>query len=318
MSGFTLTIAIFLVANFQVGNSVDVANKSLSLPQQGKRFISTTLGFSVEVPSGWMVQEIDNTNTHALLDKIMQGSRLLAEFCPQEQPHPDGGREYSCQEFTQSIKLQRYPNLYSQPIFTSASSGSASDIDRLLAYHVSKLEGLGYTDISVVQNMTTLVNLVDVDGNTMNVLIPANIVELTYNNADLNRTRGFFLLSATNATSNTGVTSGYVLSYEAPATIQPSGATPLPIAQIFQSFEFVNQSTDYKLSRQQEDSDDYQGSSVVSNHRFPQYLDDILSPSGGPPADVILNGSNSTRNVIDGSRNSSISIEKEYSEQYSG
>jgi hypothetical protein len=54
-------------------------------------------------------------------------------------------------------------------------------------------------------------------------------------------TRGYSLLSATNATSNLGLISGYSISYEGALATTQSGNPPVAVKKVFQSFEFVKE-----------------------------------------------------------------------------
>ncbi|MFL6494824.1 MAG: hypothetical protein ACJ703_00160 [Nitrososphaera sp.] len=315
MISFTLTTAVFLGSNACAANSIDVPNQSLTSQGEDSQFLSASQDFSVKIPDGWIIEEIDNTNTHALLNKIMQGSRLLAVLCPREGAVVGGEEKYSCEESKQRVQVQRYPDLYHEPIVTSNLAANKSDQLSFLDYYISKLEKLGYTDINVIQNTMTSINRIDIDANTITAIVPANLVEMTYNASNSNHTRGFFLLATTNDdTSNTEAVSGCILSYEDSATTQPSGSPPEPIAQIFESFQFVNHATDDKRFIQDNNSQRYQNDPIVRNRGLPQYLDEIISPPADHPANTNANVKNSTSNHSYDNQNNTGRIEEQYNE----
>jgi len=245
----------------------------------------------------------------------MQGSRLLAVLCPREGAVVGGEEKYSCEESKQRVQVQRYPDLYHEPIVTSDLTANKSDQLSFLDYYISKLEKLGYTDINVIQNTMTSINRIDIDTNTITAIVPANLVEMTYNTSNSNHTRGFFLLATTNDdTSNTEAVSGCILSYEDSATTQPSGSPPEPIAQIFESFQFVNHATDDKPFIQDNNNQQYQNETIVRNRGLPQYLDEIISPPADHPANTNANVKNSTSNHSYNNQNNTGRIEEQYNE----
>jgi hypothetical protein len=297
MIGFTLMTATFLAASMHESHSIDYTNQSSTTQDQDSQFLSSSQDFSVNVPEGWIIQEIDNTNTHALLNKIMQGSRLLAVLCPIEQAMVDSDGKYSCDEFKQSIQLNYYPDLNHEPEFSSDSAANKSDNLRLLDYHISKLKELGYSDINVIHDTMTTINTVDVETNKITAIVPANLIEMTYNNTNSNQTRGFFLLATKYDTASTEAISGYILSYQSALAAQPSGSPTESIAQIFRSFQLVDhKATDKSSFLQDSNSHQYQKEPLVINRGLPQYLDEVISPPTDPPENATLNARNSTSN----------------------
>src|ERR687891_2901149 len=41
--------------------------------------------FRVQVPEGWLIQDVNNTGSSALLEESTQGYAILAQLCPQEE-----------------------------------------------------------------------------------------------------------------------------------------------------------------------------------------------------------------------------------------
>lgn len=125
-----------------------------------------------------------------------------------------------------------------------------------------KLQKLGYTDFSIVQNINMTINVISADTNNTIAIVPANFIEMRYNSADSVDTKGYFLLAATNATSKAGIVSGYSLSYEADAAILPSGSPP-ELEQILQSFEFVKEPRAGRFDMQREDTTNYENPAAI-------------------------------------------------------
>lgn len=260
-STLALTIAIYLFGNITIGNAQVVSSQGLIPDQQDRTFESVSDSFRITVPQGWVIEDINNTDTDALLGEMQQGSRLLARVCPQEQALADNDGSYNCEETDERIDIQRYPNLADEPEFASIANSNTTN-ENFLSYHMVKLQKLGYTDFSIVQNINMTINVISADTNNTIAIVPANFIEMRYNSADSVDTKGYFLLAATNATSKAGIVSGYSLSYEADVAILPSGSPP-ELEQILQSFEFVKEARAGRFDMQREDTTNYENPAAI-------------------------------------------------------
>jgi hypothetical protein len=234
-----LTITIFLFGNIAATNAQVLSSQAVTPEEQDRKYQSVSDSFSIAVPEGWVIEDVYNTDTDALLGEMQQGSRLLARLCPREQALADTDGVYDCEEAHNSIYIQRYPNLADEPEFASIANSNITN-ENFLNYHMVKLQKLGYADISILQNIIMTINVVSADTNNTIATVPANFIEMRYNSANSIDTKGYHLLVATNATSKAGIVSGYSLSYEADAATLPSGNPP-ELEKIFQSFEFVKE-----------------------------------------------------------------------------
>jgi plastocyanin len=279
-----LIMTVFLFGNMPLGNAQIPSNQSLTPKEQGRTFQSISDGFSLAVPDGWVIQDVHNADTGTLLDEIMQRSRPLALLCPQEHAFADTEGRYSCEEAYESILIQKYRNLADEAEFASNARGTISNED-LVDYQILKLQKLGYTEISILHNTKTTINVISSGTNNTTAIVPASFIEMRYNNANSTDTRGYFMLAATNATSSVGIISGYSLSYEADAAILPSGSPPEPIQKIFQSFEFVKEAREGELASQTQNNnnDHYNDAAAGTAGRPTRYPENILSPSVGLP-----------------------------------
>src|SRR3712207_3931599 len=228
---------------------------------------STNDSFSIEVPQGWIIHDMDNTGSSTLSQEATQGYGILAQLCPEEEeqqreqgaqlPNASGvGNIVSCEgSENYVIHILRYHDLDNRlqtanNFTTSGINDSVITNDNVLSYHLQKLREVGYHDIKILRSAEMTVNLTNPQTNQTIATVPAKFVEMAYSTAiALNETRSGYLIStATNATApSLGTTKGYSVFYEgssvskAEPTIGFSSLRQLPPAakQIFDSFELI-------------------------------------------------------------------------------
>ena len=272
-----LIIAIFLIfGNISLGNTQLLSNQLLSVQEGDRIFQSVSDKFNITVPEGWVIQDVYNTDTITLLEEMMQGSRLLAQICPRDQAIAAIEGTYSCEQSNESIYIQQYPNLADQPEFASIANTNIRN-ENLMEYQIMKLQRLGYNEISILHNTNMTINVINSDTNrTIVATVPANLVEMRYNSPNSTDTRGYFMLAATNATSNLGIISGYSLSYEANAATLPSSFPPEPILSIFKSFEFIKEAKEGEIVVLSEQGDGYGNKALNSTGSPTRYPEDPI------------------------------------------
>jgi PKD repeat protein len=216
-------------------------------------FQSTSDSFSVQVPDGWVIHDVNNTGS-ASLDEATEGYAILAQLCPEEQQRPvpsnaTVGSTTSCQQAQDVIHIIRYPNLET----------GTQPTNNITTYHLQKLQEVGYRGIQIVNSTDTSVNVIDAQTNQTTAIVPAKNVGMTYSTSlapDQTRT-GYFVLTATDATApNQGMTKGYSIFYEgnsaytaettttAPsASLARTSLLPAPARQVFDSFELIAAAT---------------------------------------------------------------------------
>ena len=231
-------------------------------------FQSTDDGFSIEVPQGWIIHDVDNTGSSTLSEEATQGYGILAQLCPEKEeqqeqgaiasptlPNTGGvGDMVSCEGSEDDIiHIVRYPALDNRIRVANnvtTSSNSLLTNDNILLYHLEKIQEVGYNDIEIVNNTDTTVNLTDPQTNQTIATVPAKIVEMTYATAiSPNEARSGYLIStATNATAPTaGMTKGYTIFYEGSSvsaaelalgfgSLRPS---PPAVEHILDSFQLI-------------------------------------------------------------------------------
>src|SRR5215211_1265148 len=185
-------------------------------------FQSANDSFSVQVPQGWIIQDVNNTGS-ALLEEATQGYGILAQLCPEEEeqeeqqgaapttlPNLDGsgGEDMSSCEGSENdvIHIVRYPDLDNrlQPannVTTTSSNGIMTD-DNILLYNLDKLQEVGYMDIEIVNSTDMTVNLTNPQTNQTITTVPAKTVEMTYTSpiAPNEARSGYLISTATDVT----------------------------------------------------------------------------------------------------------------------
>jgi hypothetical protein len=239
MAVLAVTIVIMIFDNLLMANAQQLSNQPITLQEEGRKFQSINDSFSVVVPQGWVIQDVSSNDTTTLLAEMLEDYRILARLCPQEQAVSDRGDTYNCEEAQDRVSINEYPNLADEAESASVANNSLTN-EQFLEYQIQKLQEFGYSDINIVNNTDMRINVTSTDTNETIAMVPAKLLEIMYS-VNSTETRGYFLLSATNATSSLGLISGYSIFYEGAEATTPSGGPPSPIKQIFQSFEFVKE-----------------------------------------------------------------------------
>jgi hypothetical protein len=233
--------------------------------QNTTSFQSTDDGFSVQVPEGWVIHDVDNTGFVLLEEEATQGYGILAQLCPEEEqqqptlPNVDSSDDTfssSCEGSENGvIHIVRYPDLNNRlqvgnTLPTTNNNNSSMINDNILLYHLQKLQEVGYRAIEIVNSTDMTVNLINPQTNETITTVPAKFVEMIYTTGIApNETKSGYLIStATDVTvPNPGMTKGYTIFYEgssvsaAEITIGFGSLSPLPppVRQVFDSFELI-------------------------------------------------------------------------------
>jgi hypothetical protein len=265
-----IAIAVMLLAsNFTIINAQpqQVTSQPGEIENGTTTFQSTSDSFSIQVPSGWIIQDVDNAGP-AQLEEVRQGYGILVQLCPEEQQgaaaaasNASGGSTNTisninasrCQGAQEVIHIIRYPDLDTRLSANNVTTtnNNLTTTDNILTYHLQKLQEVGYRSMQIVNSTDMTSNLRDPQTNETITTVPGKLVEMTYstNFAPNEIKRGYFILTATNSTvPNVGTTKGYGVFYEGnsttttPAEITTAAASlPLPpqVGQVFDSFELI-------------------------------------------------------------------------------
>jgi hypothetical protein len=286
MTGLTVVIAIILLAsNFTIINAQqqqeftsqpgEVENRraaaGTATTAGGRTFQSTNDSFSVQVPDGWIIRDVDNAGFTSL-EESRQGYVMLAQLCPEEEQQrilsnagsstnsSSTSTSNGCQGAQEVIHIIRYPDLRARPLannITTINNNMTTTTDNILSYHLQKLQEVGYRDIEIVNSIERTVNLTNAQTNQTIQTVPAKFVEMTYATVSApNETReGYFILTATNATApNPGMTKGYSIFYEGGSSVAATAKNTAeittasgslipslspPVGQVLDSFELI-------------------------------------------------------------------------------
>jgi plastocyanin len=239
-----------LIANAQPSQLI-TSQPGMAEGEEGT-FQSMRDSFSVLVPDGWIIQDVNNTSFR-LLAEVLQGYGLLAQLCTQEQQQQQQGlsnvsssssnssiNNGSCQISQEGgrdiIHIIRYPNVgirlgYAPQDISTANNIVAGDV---LAYQLQKLQEVGYRDIQIVNSTDTTINVDMSTAGTINnntiseAEVPAKLVEITYTTdfAPDEIKRGYFISTATDVTPhNLGIITGYSIFYEGNSTAAAAAET---------------------------------------------------------------------------------------------
>ena len=250
-----LAVAIILfVANVAIASAQQQQPPLTNQPavtQRAELFQSTEDGIRLNVPQGWVIQDLNNTGPISS-EELRRGYGILAQLCLSDEEQQrqrqrqqgqrgaapgNASNNNSCQGAQEEIiHVVRYPNLDSGiQMANNASTGGSSatpttgasfnnnnstiatTVDNILVYHLQKLRQVGYNSIQIVNNADMTVNLAVAQSNQTLTTLPAKFVEITYTTASApdETRRGYFILTATNAIApNLGTTKGYSVFYE--------------------------------------------------------------------------------------------------------
>src|SRR5829696_8204365 len=83
------TAVILLASNFTIINAQQSLTSQPSATENGTTATATTFqstndSFSIQVPQGWVIQDLNNTDS-ASLNESSQGYGMLALLCPEEE-----------------------------------------------------------------------------------------------------------------------------------------------------------------------------------------------------------------------------------------
>jgi hypothetical protein len=230
-------------------------------------FESAKDGFRVQLPEGWVIQDLNNTG-FTLAAEVIEGYGILAQLCPAEEEEEGQQQQQqgalnnvsssgSCQQRQaqeEKIHIIRYPNLGAR---LGIALADINDVipDSVLGYQILKLVEVGYRPVDFVNITNTVVPVHYPDASGIPATVPAMLVEMIYstNSSPNEMRRGYIILTATNITPpNLQTITGYSIFYEGASgattatvgetTTTPSGSlssAPAAVGQILNSFELI-------------------------------------------------------------------------------
>jgi hypothetical protein len=281
ITAVAIIMIILLGANVTVTNaqqqqeqrqlSTSQPSPTSSVSQNGttataRLFESAKDGFRVQLPEGWVIQDLNNTG-FTLAAEVIEGYGILAQLCPAEEEEEGQQQQQgalnnvsssgSCQQQQaqeEKIHIIRYPNLGAR---LGIALADINDVipDSVLGYQILKLVEVGYRPVDFVNITNTVVPVHYPDASGIPATVPAMLVEMIYstNSSPNEMRRGYIILTATNITPpNLQTITGYSIFYEGASgattatvgetTTTPSGSlssAPAAVGQILNSFELI-------------------------------------------------------------------------------
>jgi len=202
-------------------------------------FQSTVDGIRMGVPDGWVVEDLNNTDSSLQQSEQSYGAVSLVELCPKILATPQIGGTYLCpdaQEGLDSVSVWRFADLKSRPEFAGLvqRNQSITTTDLVAFYFLFLEQKANFTNIRLLQNIDTTVNVIDPQTNETIVTAPAKYIETTYLDSNGIPNEGDIALLVLSNDGNTG----YVLL---PLASQLTAAGELAPEHklVFDSFQLV-------------------------------------------------------------------------------
>jgi hypothetical protein len=202
-------------------------------------FQSTVDGIRLGVPDGWVVEDLNNTDSSSQQSEQNYGAGSLVELCPQILATPQIGGTYLCpdtQEGLDSVSVWRFADLKSRPEFAGLvqRNQSITTTDLVAFYFLFLEQKANFTNIRLLQNIDTTVNVIDPQTNETIATAPAKYIETTYLDSNGIPNEGDIALLVLSNDGNTG----YVLLPLASLLIT-AGELPPEHQLVFDSFQLV-------------------------------------------------------------------------------
>ncbi len=211
---------------------------------QNGTFQSAADGFRLQVPYGWVVQDIDNLHLPNFRVTNEAGFFILAIICPQlEAVQGTAAEMYNCEQSGSSVEIL-HDRLSHRPEFEVIEDPASITPDDFLAFVIEEMQGRNYTNVQIINSTDLTINITSPeDPNTTIRTVPAKLVEMTYQlSPGLGDMRSYSILATIPENPQPGLrqmVSGEFVTYEGPALTTPSGSPPPPVQQMFQSLEFI-------------------------------------------------------------------------------
>src|SRR5215212_2686919 len=172
-------------------------------------FQSTVDGIRLGVPDGWVVEDLNNTDSSSQQSEQNYGAGSLVELCPQILATPQIGGTYLCpdtQEGLDSVSVWRFADLKSRPEFAGLvqRNQSITTTDLVAFYFLFLEQKANFTNIRLLQNIDTTVNVIDPQTNETIVTAPAKYIETTYLDSNGIPNEGDIALLVLSNDGNTG------------------------------------------------------------------------------------------------------------------
>jgi hypothetical protein len=202
-------------------------------------FQSNVDGIRVGIPTGWVVEDRNNTDPGILQAEHSYGAGVLIELCPINQATPQIGSTYLCpeaEEGSDSVSVWRFADLKSRPEFAGVvqQNKNITTTDLVAFYFLFLEQKANFTDFRLLQNIDTTVAVIDPQTNQTITLTPAKYIQTTYQDLLGTPNNEDFALLVLSDDGN----SAYAL-LPVTSVLTTEGQLPAEHLQVFESFELV-------------------------------------------------------------------------------
>ena len=206
-------------------------------------FQSISDGFRVQVPNGWVVEDINSTEPRVQQTLRQYGVEYLAAMCPQNQALPAIGGLYSCpiqSPTAVGVTFYKFVDLHSRPELSALArqnkSITTSDLLALYFDYQRKFQAPGFfQNLQIVNNTDIAVNVTDSQTDQTIGKVPAKYVEYIHaSTLGTGSYKKFVLLALSNDTNTAYVVDPIMLE-----GLESSREAPPFVRQVLDSFELV-------------------------------------------------------------------------------
>jgi parvulin-like peptidyl-prolyl isomerase len=235
-----LSFALLLVLSSSLLSAATASSSALTTTATTTIFQSNVDGIRVEVPNGWVVEDIDNTDPIVQQTEKDLGYAILARLCPQTETLSIASGGYDCpSEAEDYVSIIRFPDLQSKPEFSAfAHENKSISISDLLTYLIQFQElHFNFTNFRLLKNIDRVVNVTDSQTNQTTATAPAKYLEISYLDNHSRLMQQGFVLLVLDTDGNTGYFLRPVISSSTFSS--PAQQLPPEHQQIFDSFKLV-------------------------------------------------------------------------------
>jgi hypothetical protein len=253
---FTSSIRLMLAAAILIISMAAATTTLVDGQQEEDNAAATTTfqsiddGFRIQVPNGWVVQDIDNTNVFWQRYEEQNVVGGLAYVCPQEETQLAVGGTFECKlapppPSLAPMSISRFKDLDKRPELASIQQNQTNDItiSDFYAFYMRFLEwGIPPREephnLQVVNETDMTVNVINAQTNQTVATVPGKIVEVVFPVEGGEGEGPSTTLSSVVLLTLNGTT-GYAIFYGNPLFAAESDQPPRPVQQILDSFELL-------------------------------------------------------------------------------
>jgi hypothetical protein len=249
-SSISLMLAAILIMSMAAAATTTIVDGQLQEDNATTTtFQSIDDGFRIQVPNGWVVQDINNTNIFWQRYEEQNVVGGLAFVCPQEETQLAVGGTFECKiapppPSLAPMSISRFKDLDKRPEFASIQQNQTDiTISDFFDFYIRFLEwGIPPREVphnlQIVNETDTTVNVINPQTNQTVATVPGKLVEVAFpveggeGGGPPTRLSSVVLLALNGTT-------GYAILYANPLFAAEADQPPRPVQQILDSFELL-------------------------------------------------------------------------------